>query len=266
VAALCGAVGCGFVGIDLDGEQGLSAAPTPGDDAGAGGTSSFLPRVRRPRLDARRDVDAGQGTGGSVADSGAPDASTAQGDAGPVPDAGQAAPDAGSADAGSADAGSADSGTTDGGVGSVCAPSCGCSPGARCDLSCGTGPCAVSCASGSDCRVHVGAAPEVTIDCAAGATCRATGPNGADVAFVCTGPGDCRAECADAATCSITCSGTGACSLDCQQAASCNLSCEGAAACLVRGHDGVLPSALCVAQVPATVCDPLVLACNANCP
>jgi hypothetical protein len=247
--ALSCALGCGFVGIDVDGDQ----ARLSTDRTGTGGRSSSLPDRRLAsgadggRVDGPLNRDAGADAGGDAADGGdGPDAGLPR-DAGPLP-----------ADAGSSDAGA---GAT------RCAPDCTCSAGNACDLACGAASCTPSCDTDTSCRIRVENAVQVVIACAAGATCRATGPRSDTVAFVCIGAGNCTAECQGAASCSIDCQGTGACSLDCGDAQTCTLQCSSESSCLLAAHnDQTQLGVECAGQVPTTICSELVLACNANCP
>ncbi len=258
-AALFGALGCGFVGIDLESDPELLGKPTYTDSTGGGGASGSLPSTPRPP----------RGLGGAL--QGDPMNGDAGADAGPtgdIPmDGGAVHIDAGSRlDAGPG-VGGPDAGRNDGGPGDTCSPDCGCSPGDSCDLACLAASCAPSCGSDSSCQIDIGNAEGVVIACAEGASCRATDPSGDAVAFVCTGAGNCTAECQGAASCSIDCRGTGRCSLDCGEAETCTLQCSSTSECLLtRQGDQDQVDIECADQVPATVCGEFVLACNAACP
>lgn len=122
---------------------------------------------------------------------------------------------------GGRDAGSSrDAGPNDAGPGNgECGPTCTCQDRNRCDFTCSTGRCDVTCRQRSNC----------TIRCLPGAQCNVTCEDDAECNMDCSTAGaQCSYVCEDDAECRGTCRAS-VCLLDCPRR--CNVDCSGGALC-----------------------------------
>jgi len=293
---LSATVGCGHVGIDLDGntpslveagstdsgsgqepvptqpkptqpkptlsnspDPGKSATPPPASATGSNGPvtdGAIIPDSDAGELDASVD-DASRANDADAADG---DASDAAGDA----DTGSTSDASGRSDSGVDSDGSVvfDGGTWDGGAWSNCR-------GKReCDIVCEQSPCNAYCPPGAACAIQVGSVAEVVVQCGAGSTCTVDNSINPESLLTCLGTGQCFANCAAGHSCFLACKGSEKCVLDCGDASECSVDCAESTGCLIRHEnpDTIVNLACPGGPNEGLTCSLSVLSCNAECP
>lgn len=117
-----------------------------------------------------------------------------------------------------------EAGTSDAGPGAPktngeCGPTCTCQDRDKCDFTCTTGRCALTCRQRSNCTIRCAPSTQCDVRCEDDASCNMDcGAGGAQCSYVCDDNAECKGTCR-----------ASVCALDCSRR--CNVECSGGALC-----------------------------------